>query len=131
MHKLARELIRWPDELTVAQLDVCLRHLVEFTGFPPVPPFQLTGYSDAPENHAAGRDIFSGLLRKLAEEYDEPRWVEASHYFDQSGKKLEELTDKVCDFILGKIDTLQAAAMLVAAIAEIEEDGFRLLMKEQ
>ena len=38
MRKLARELTGWPEELSTTQLDASLRHLAEFTGFPPVPP---------------------------------------------------------------------------------------------
>jgi len=130
MRKLARELIHWPDELTPTQHDICLRHLAEFTGFPPVPPSQLTGYSDAPDNHAAGRDVFAGLLRKLSVDYTEPSWAKAAFHFDQSAKKLEELTDTVCDFILEKTNSLETAAVLVTAIAEIEEDGFSLLSED-
>jgi hypothetical protein len=127
MRKLARELVLWPDDLTTGQLEICLRHLVEFTGFPPVPPNRLTGFHDAPENHAAGRDIFADLLRKLSKVYTEPRWKEASNYFDQSACKLEELTDKVCDFILGQSNSLESCARTVSCIANIEERGFNLL----
>jgi len=128
MRKLARELIRWPDELSPAQLDICLRHLVEFTGFPPVPPSQLTGYTDAPDNHAAGRDIFASLLRKLSTAYGEPSWAEAASHFDRSAEKTVELTDVVCDFILGKARTLEPAAEILTAIANTEEQGFNLFV---
>lgn len=127
MRKLACELLHWPEELTPSELDICLRHLVEFTGFPPVPPRQLTGYDDAPDNHAAGRDNFAELLRKLSDDYSEPGWSDAAFHFDQSAEKLEELTDAVCEFILGGINTLEPATALVTTIAEIEERGFRLL----
>ena len=127
MRKLARELILWPDDLTTGQLEFCLRHLVEFTGFPPVPPNRLTGFHDAPENHAAGRDVFADLLRKLSEVYTEPRWKKASNYFDQSARQLEELTDKVCDFILGQSNSLESCARTLSSIATIEERGFNLL----
>ena len=128
MRKLAKDLPQWPNDLSPAQLDTCLRHLAEFTGFPPIPPGRLTGYStDAPENHAGGREIFAGLLRRLAEDYCESSWAEAATYFDQSAHKLEELTDTVCDIILGNTNTLESAAELISAIAEIEEQGFSLL----
>lgn len=127
MRKLARELPGWPDELSPAQLDVSLRHLVEFTGFPPVPPSQLTGHSDAPDNHAAGRDVFSNLLRRLADDYSQPSWEEAAKHFDQSARKLILLTDITCDFILGRSKTLEPASQLLNAIAEDEGIGFELL----
>ena len=71
MCKLARELVSWPAELSPAQLDASLRHLAEFTGFPPMPPNRLTGYTDAPDHHTANRDGFARMLRELAEEYSE------------------------------------------------------------
>jgi len=128
MYKLALELPHWPGELSPTHLDISLRHLVEFTGFPPVPPSHLTGFSDAPNNHAAGRDIFTGLLRKLSVDYSEPSCAEAALYFDQSAEKLVELTDTICDFILGQMDTLRPASALIATIANIEKQGFSLLV---
>ena len=127
MRKLAAELGDWPQALTANQLDACLRHLVEFTGFPPIPPRQLTGFADTPGNHAAGRDIFAGLLRKLSSDYGEPGWATAAIYFDESAVKLEELTDSVCSFIIGRSTSLETSAGLVAEIARIETQGFQLL----
>jgi len=40
---------------------------------------------------------------------------------------LEELTDKVCDFILGQSNSLESCARTVSCIANIEERGFNLL----
>ena len=128
MRKLACELPLWPEALSPSQLDTCLRHLAEFTGFPPVPPSQLTGPSDAPNNHAAGRDVFASLLRGLAEDYSEPSWGLAAIQFEQSAAILIELTDTVCDFILGKINTLEPASQLLNKIADIEQKGFEILM---
>jgi hypothetical protein len=127
MQKLAAELARWPEQLTSAQLDACLRHLVEFTGFPPVPPSRLTGYADAPYSHAAGRDIFASLLRQLAQDYHEPGWASAAQHFDRSAAQLETLTDTICDYILGVTSSLETAAALIAEIAESETKGFSLL----
>ncbi|MBN1812699.1 MAG: DUF4872 domain-containing protein [Anaerolineae bacterium] len=126
MRKLARELPRWPLELDAKQLDTSLLHLAEFTGFPPVPPNRLTGY-DAPDNHAAGRDVFAGLLRQLSKDYGEPAWAEAADVFEQSGRALAELTDTVVDYLLGKCDVLDPASELVAKIADLEEQGFRTI----
>ena len=107
IRKLACELVSWPIELSPAQLEISLRHLVEFTGFPPVLPKRLTGYFDVPDNHAGGRDVFAGLLRRLAEEYTEPFWTEAAVFFDQSGEKLMELTGTVCDFMRARLSQQQ------------------------
>ena len=128
MRKLASELTAWPAELNSKQLQVCLRHLAEFTGFPPVLPHRLTGYNDAPDNHAAGRDIFAGLLENLSDQYTEPNWADASRLFVQSGHKLEELTDEIVDVILGEGGTLKQASTILSEIADIEERAFGLLL---
>ena len=124
MRKLKRELPQWPAELDAKQLDICLRHLAEFTGVPPVPPNRLTGY-DAPDDHTDGRIIFAGLLRKLAADYAMPAWAEAAAVFEQSGQALVELTDAVVDYLLGESDTLVPASELITEIAALEECAFR------
>ncbi len=126
MRKLARELPHWPEELSAEQLDVSLRHLVEFTGFPPVPPNRLTGY-DAPDNHGGGREVFAGLLQYLAETYHEPAWAEAAPLFKQSAREIEQLTNSVIDFILGDSQSLNDISALLAGIADTEERGFRMI----
>jgi hypothetical protein len=126
IRKLARELPHWPQELDAEQLDISLRHLVEFTGFPPIPPNRLSGY-DAPDNHAGGREVFAGQLRRLAVDYAMPAWAEAAALFDRSGQVLEQLTDEVVDFILGERDTLEPASALLAEIADLEETGFGVI----
>ena len=129
MRKLVRELPHWPEELSADLLDTCLRNLVEYTGSPPALPNRLTGY-DAPDNHTAGRDGFANLLTRLAGDYDRPAWAEAAPLFDQSGVALEQLTDAVVDVILGQSDTLEPAAELVAQIADLEEQAYRLVTEE-
>jgi hypothetical protein len=126
LRKLARELPHWPQELSTKQLDVSLRHLVEYTGFPPVPPNRLTGY-DAPDNHGGGREVFAGLLERLAEQYTEPAWADAAPLFKQSARELEKVTDSVVDFILSKQCSLETASALLASIADIEERAFRII----
>ncbi len=126
MRRLAHELPQWPAELDAKQLDACLRHLVEFTGFPPVPPNRLTGY-EAPDNHGAGREVFAGLLRHLAADYHEPGWAEAAAWFDRSAAEIGKLTDCVVDFILGKSKSLEAASARLAGIAGLEERGFQMI----
>jgi hypothetical protein len=128
MRKLARELPRWPEELSADSLDTCLRNLVEYTGFPPAPPNRLTG-CDEPDNHTAGRDGFADLLARLAGDYDRPAWAEAASLFEQSGAALEDVTDAVVDVILGRSDTLEPAAELVAHIADLEEQAYRLSLR--
>lgn len=130
MRKLARELPAWPRELSADQLDISLRHLVEFTGYPPIPPNRLTGY-EAPDNHAAGRDVFAGLLRHLAEAHAMPAWAEAAAIFERSGQKLVSLTDTVVDYLLGQGEMLETASALLTEIANLEESGFRTIAASQ
>jgi hypothetical protein len=129
MCKLVSELPRWPAELGTKQLHISLRHLVEFTGFPPVPPNRLTGY-DAPDNHGGGRDVFAGLLERLAADYAEPSWAGAAALFRRSAQVLGKLTDTVVDFLLGRCNSLDTASVLVAEIANIEEQAFRVILQE-
>jgi len=126
MRKLANDLPRWPAELGAKGLNASLRHLAEFTGFPPVPPNRLTGYA-APDNHRGGRDVFAGLLRRLAQDSAEPAWAEAAGLFDRSAQELEKATDAVVDFLLRKSGTLDGAASVIGKIADIEEEGFRII----
>jgi len=128
MRKLARELPLWPQELSPTSLEASLCHLVEFTGFPPVPPNRLTGYTDAPDHHTANRDGFANLLRQLATDYRQPNWAKGADFFDQSAEKLMQLTDMLVDAILGVNRSLDSSAALITTIADIEEQGFRLLI---
>jgi hypothetical protein len=126
MRKLVRELPRWSEELDAEHLDISLRHMAEYTGFPPVPPNRLTGY-DAPDNHSGGRDVFAGLLRQLATDYAMEAWVDAAVLFEQSGQELGLFTDAIVDFILGKSSTLELAIQHLAKIADLEEQGFQII----
>ncbi len=130
MRKLARDLPHWPEELDPGQLDVSLRHLVEFTGAPPVLPLRLMDFAgdvDVPDNHAAGRDIFAGLLCQMAAEYGMPAWADAAALFEQSGQALTTLTDALVDHILGERDALDSTSELLAEIADLEEQAFRVI----
>jgi hypothetical protein len=84
---------------------------------------------DAPENHRGGREVFAGLLRRLAQNNDEPSWVEAAVLFDQSVHALEKATDAVVDYLLRKGGTLENAAAIIGDIADIEERVFRIIGK--
>ncbi len=126
MKKLARDLPAWTEELSPQHVEASLRHLAEFTGFPPVPPVRLTGY-DAPDNHRGGRDNFARLLRQLAQSYGGPAWSEAGDWFDRSGQELEQLTNSVVDYLLGECTSLNRASASVAKIASLEEQAFHLL----
>ena len=127
MRKLAREIPQWSEELNSKQLELSLCHLAEFTGFPPVPPNRLTGYHDAPDNHGAGRDVFAGLLRRLAADYAEPAWAEAADLFDQSARVLGDLTDIVVDHLLGECDSLDPASTAITEIADLEKRAFGMI----
>jgi len=130
MRKLARDLPHWPAELGAKALDVSLRHLAEFTGFPPVPPNRLTGYN-APDNHRGGRDVFAGLLKGLADDYGEPSWAEAAFLFQRSAQELEKATNAVVDVLLRKSTSLDAASSLIAGMADVEERAFLMLCDAQ
>jgi hypothetical protein len=127
MRKLARELPAWPKKLTTAQVDASLRHLVEYTGVPPLLPNRLTGYHDSPDDHTAGRVGFANLLHRLAADYNRPAWAEAANLFTQSGQLLQKMTDVVVDFLLEQQSSLEPAAELVTRAADVEEQAYTVL----
>jgi hypothetical protein len=127
IRKLARELPDWPQKLTAPQVDVCLRHLIEYTGVPPLLPNRLTGYHDTPDDHTAGRVGFADLLHRLAADYNKPAWAEAASLFTQSGQLLQKMTDVVVDFLLEQESSLGPAAELVAQAADVEEQAYKIL----
>jgi hypothetical protein len=129
IRKLARELPHWSEELSEEQFDTSLRHLVEYTGFPPAAPNRLTGHTDAPDNHTGGRDGFANLLTWLARDYDRPVWAEAAVLFEQSGQVVETLTDVIVDFILGESNTLESASELLVKIADLEEQAYTTIAR--
>lgn len=126
MRKLARELPQWPLELTVQQTEACVRHLVEYTGFPPMLPSRLAGF-EMPAKHHAGRRSFAGLLVRLGESYARPAWAAAAQRFFESGTVFEQLTDVLVNYLLDGADSLALAATLIAQIADLETQGYNEL----
>ncbi len=92
-------------------------------------PSRLLGfeYEDGFERHSGGRDDFAEVLRQLAVEYSVLEWVEAAAYLEQSAQALEKLTGATVDYILDESDSLEPAAHLVAHIADLEEQAYRVL----
>ncbi|MEW6508288.1 MAG: hypothetical protein AB1432_11140 [Bacteroidota bacterium] len=117
----------WSRVLSAKQLDISLRHLVEFTGFPPVPPNRLTGYN-APDNHGGGRDVFANMLNGLSKQFNEPDWEKCAALFYQSASEIEMLTNIIVDVLLKKGKDLNAAKSSLNKIADIEEQAFRILL---
>jgi hypothetical protein len=128
MRKLAKELPNWHKELSVKQLDISLRHLAEFTGFPPVPPNRLTGI-DSPDNHGGGRDVFAKMLRDISKQFKEPNWERSADLFNRSAAELEVLTDIIVDVVLKKGHDCNVAKASIEKIADIEEEAFNSLLK--
>lgn len=126
MRKLAEELPLWPQELNAAQLDASLRHLAEYTGFPPMLPDRLTGFQ-VPNVHAGARDNLAKLLKQLAAQYQRSEYNHAAELLGQAGKQIEALTEQVVDFILRKSSSLDMAAESVRKIAVLEEEAYGLL----
>ena len=132
MRKLAREFAGWQAELTSAQLDQSLQHLVTFTcSVVPMLPARLLPYPvDIRDSHAATRDRFAGLLEDLASEYRRPRWKTAARHFRTSGEQISRITDRVCDYLLHESADMGEIPALLGSCADEEERGFRLLLDE-
>ena len=130
IRKLARELPAWPEQLAAEALRTSLYTLAEYTGHPPTLPSRLTGYTDAPDQHDAGRGGFADMLSWLAQTYQRPAWAEAAVLFGQSGQAVRKFTDAIVDYLVGDSKTLAPAAALVHEIAGLEEQAYRLVAVE-
>jgi hypothetical protein len=127
IRKLARELPAWPDQLAPEALRTSLYTLAEYTGHPPTLPNRLTGYTDAPDRHDAGRGGLADVLIQLAQSYQRPAWAEAANLFRQSGQVVRDFTDAIVDHLLGEDRTLAQAATLVDEIADLEAQAYQLV----
>jgi hypothetical protein len=83
--------------------------------------------TSSPDNHGGGREVFAGLLQRLANDYNEPTWAEAAVLFKRSAQELEKLTNTVVDFLLRKSNSLDIASASILEIADVEEQAFRVI----
>lgn len=91
--KFIKEFPKWKDMFTKDELRKIYLHFIEYTGSVlPELPNELGGSSSGIRNpHQASRDQFSRALLKYSDCFGTPAWIEAAHYFEASGKVIEEI----------------------------------------
>ncbi len=129
MRKLASEFSSWSSELSEEEYKDALQNIVMFTGTVPVLPDALL----KPEEknaipHKAAREKLVNVLRVLSKDYGIDDWELCARKFEESGKMLEHMTNRMTDYLLGKSDNLDDIPELIMQIADTEEKAFRNML---
>lgn len=93
--KFVGEYPKWEDMFTKDELRKIYLHFIEYTGSVlPELPNELGGSPSGIINpHQASRDQFAQALLKYSDCFGIPTWIEAAHYFEVSGKVIEEIVE--------------------------------------
>jgi len=130
LKKFAAEFPGWESELTPQCLHESLMHLVTFTcSMVPMPPQRLLPYPIGHvDHHQATRDRFAGLLSDLAGQYHIPAWEQAAVNFRESGKYIGEVTELICDHLIGGQLDIHKIKHTIDNIVNWEEKAFNILL---
>lgn len=121
MRLLAGEIDNWREEFNDRDYDRIIRSFVEFTGCVPTLPERLYGQPQDSIVHNANRQNYSELLLNLTERYHVPEWKEAGELFAESGRIIQDITDRMVEYLLGNAKEVGKVADKILKIAEIEE----------
>lgn len=93
--KFVGEFPKWKDMFTKDELREIYLHFIEYTGSVlPELPNELGGSPSGITNpHQASRDQFTKALLKYSDCFGTPAWRKAAHYFEISGKVIEEIVE--------------------------------------
>lgn len=128
--KIAKEFPKWQNELSHESYIASLKHFVEYTGFPPALPFELTGDCDSSlATHKASRDVFADLLNYGCEAYCKKAWGSAAALFNFSGEIIEQMTDLIVKKIQGSSQSLTEIPEMLDKIALLEGNAYHLINK--
>jgi hypothetical protein len=130
--KLIDEFPCWKTELTKEDYEKSLRHIVEYTGTPPMlPPELITSdfkkMKDIPNNHTGARDKLAQILKHYAIQYNEQQWNESADLFNQTGRLISELTNGITEYLLETKNNLDIVPEILTEIVEKEERAYRLI----
>ncbi len=124
-------LLQWKDLLDEGEYRRRLLHFVEYTGFPPLLPKELLPYEPVKDSlHMASRDIISNTLNYVSEKYNKPYLQQSAKLFYESGKIIEEITNDVTGFLLGKNSITNDIKDKIYCVAEKEEKAYKLILQE-
>lgn len=126
--KLAKEFPKWSKVLPNQSYIDSLMHFVEYTGFPPSLPSDLTDNQNGSEsNHKASRDKFAEILMWGNEQYANPSWGKAAKLFNKSGEIIEQMTEMITHHIKNTSETLIEIPSMLNEIAIIEEQAYKMI----
>ncbi len=130
MRKMAHEFPGWRNELTPEQFMNCLTHLVTFdcSIVPLLPARMMPTAAQVNDSHQAMRDRFSRCLIDLAAEYRRPEWKSAGILLKSIGERIAKINEFTTDFLMDEKDQLDCIPDIMNAIADEEEQAFRLLL---
>lgn len=131
IRKLSQEFSNWEKELSQEEYEKSLLHLLEYSGYPPILPKELSFRSDR-SNEAAiymgGRNVLSKTLELLSVKYSEPMWKESAQLFYQSGKIIEKLTQEITKCLLRKKKIEKETIDKLKEIADTEEKAYQSIL---
>jgi hypothetical protein len=129
MRKFIREFPNWHKELEKAEFIDALKHLLEYTGFPPQLPTQVSsnGNEEKTFSCAAARDKLAILLKYCSNEYNEPAWNETAEIFNESGKEIIKLSNVLTDFLINNKNELNIITDIFLGIAIKEEKAYKII----
>jgi len=113
MRKLADEILEWDNRK-------CFEHMATYA----TTPIDRSIDPETFENSHGMRFWQADVLAMLGDKYNVSNWAEASRLFRQSGEEIMEL----CKAALNR--ERRQASSLLTAIADIEEQAYRLLEDE-
>lgn len=128
MRKLAKEIDSWPQLLTPTDYRRALTSFCQFTGTVPNPPERLYGSKKDAIPHHGCRDKYAKLLLELSKSCEICEWKEAAGYFEESGIRIQKVTDQMVAFLLGQRKEPGSFREEVLKIAELEEAANQLVL---
>jgi hypothetical protein len=128
LKKIAKEFPKWSKELTHQSYIDSLMHFVEYTGFPPSLPNELTDNSNNLNiNHKASRDKFAEILIWASHQYNKPEWEMSADLFYKSGEIMEQMTAMITKHIKNNSQELTEIPLMLIEVASLEEQAYIII----
>ncbi|MDD5934162.1 MAG: BtrH N-terminal domain-containing protein [Clostridiales bacterium] len=120
MHKLSAEIDTWKEEFGKEDYDLTLKSFVQFTGTVPTLPERLYGAPKDSIIHNGCRKNYAEVLYELDKRFQIPEWKQAGDLMMQSGVLIQQITDRMVEYLLGKSKEVGVLSLVIEEIAELE-----------
>ncbi|MDQ0360918.1 BtrH N-terminal domain-containing protein [Breznakia pachnodae] len=130
IQKLAKEFLKWDEEIGVDETKKIIKNMVYFMGTVPGYSNRLLGI-DEPEMSIfmGGRDKMNRFMKELGEAEKNTAWIKAGDQFLNSGKLFEEMHELLVDYLLEISDEREKVQQLLLQIADKEKEAFTLVLE--